>query len=97
MPYLYREKEHSMGNANADFFHAPYGRLREMLSTATGTRLFISYVPRFWKLAYLRVSVIPDDMRGLRRRELDAILRAFLPYQLRIVELAIDFPWRTRR
>jgi hypothetical protein len=94
LPDFRRKRDHAIRNVNAGFFFAPYGRVCEMESGLTKTRLFISYRPRFRRLALMRVAVVPDDISGLQRLELEIILAAFAPCQLRIVEMAIDFPWR---
>jgi hypothetical protein len=85
------ESDHSLWNVNADFFQAPYGRVCELVNDGTKTRIFVKHRPRFRKLAPMRVAVVPDDMEGLRRQELEEILQAFAPYRLVIVEIALDF------
>lgn len=80
---------------NMDQPFGAYGRSRRMNNDATGTELFINYRPRFRRLAPLRVGVVPDDVKGLQRPELESILRAFEPHQLVIVEIAVDFSRRT--
>ena len=84
--------DHGRLNINEGFFLAPYGRFRRMTCDRSGTHLFVEYQPRFRRLAPVRVAIFPDDVTGLRRRELEAILSAFRPYRLRILEIAIDFP-----
>jgi hypothetical protein len=84
-------RDHSFKNVNQDFFQAPYGRACELKSGETGTRIFLKYQPRFRHLAPMTVDVVPDDVRGLRRPELERILRAFAPYRLKVIEIALDF------
>lgn len=63
-----------------------------LINDFTGTQIVIEYQRRFRKMAWMRVSVNPDDAAGLGRRELESILCAFRPYRLRSLELALDFP-----
>jgi hypothetical protein len=78
-------------NMNAGFFLAPYGRARQMVNDGTKTRLFIQYSPRFRRLAPLRVAIVPDDRRGLKRHELEMITAALKPFDFLIIEVALDF------
>lgn len=80
---------------NFDQPYGAYGRTRRLVCEATGTRIVIDYRPRFRNLASMRVAVIPDDVIGSQRPELDRILAAFEPYELAIVEIAVDFPTPT--
>ena len=84
-------RDHSFNNANANFFQAPYGRACELSNEDTGTRIFVKYQPRFRRLAPMRIDVVPDDVRGLRRPELETILQSFAPSRLRSIEVALDF------
>lgn len=87
-------RDHSFRNVNDGFFQAPYGRACQLRNEVTRTRIFVKYQPRFRKLAPMRVDVVPDDVRGLRRPELETILRAFVPFRLIVVEIALDFARR---
>jgi hypothetical protein len=89
-------RDHSLNNVNADFFQAPYGRACELSNEDTGTRVFVKYRPRFRNLAPMRIDVAPDDVRGLRRPELETILQSFAPYSLRSIEIALDFARKRR-
>jgi hypothetical protein len=91
LPTFRTESDYAQRNANADFFVAPYGRFRRMINDATKTRLFIQYRPRFRGLAALRVAIVPDDRRGLQRREVEIIAAAFAPSHFFVVEVALDF------
>jgi hypothetical protein len=84
-------RDHSFKNVNDGFFQAPYGRACEMTNQGTRTRIFVKYQPRFRKLAPMRIDLVPADVRGLRRPELETILQAFAPYRLVVVEIALDF------
>jgi len=86
----------ALRNLDAGLFSAPYGRVRRLLNSGTGTEIFIQYLPRFRRMAPVRVAVVPADIPGLRRRELERILSAFAPYRLSIVELRLDFRRTTR-
>jgi hypothetical protein len=81
---------------NSALHWGAYGRLRILTNTQTKTRLFVYYRPRFRGLPAVRVVVLPDDVPGIRRGEFEKILRAFAPYRLRNLELALDFPRRKR-
>jgi len=90
------ERDHALRNAEAPLFWTAYARVRRLINDQTKTKLFINYRPRFRRLASIRVAIVPDDIAGLRRPEFEMILRAFEPYRLVHVELAIDFPWKRR-
>jgi hypothetical protein len=85
----------ALRNLDDGFFRAPYGRVRRLLNSGTKAEVFILYQPRFRRMPPVRVVVAPDDIAGLRRRELELILGAFAPYRLSIVELRLDFRRRT--
>ena len=85
--------DHARNNIHERRFQEPYGRVREMLNPISNTKLFVSYQPRYRQLAAIRIAVVPDDSSGLRRPELERIMRAFAPSQLVIVEIAFDFCW----
>ena|ERR1700693_4372821 len=91
LPTFRTESDHAQQNVNAGLFLGPYGRLRRLVHDQTKTRLFIQYRPRFRRLAALRVAVVPDDTRGLRRRELEMITAALGPFRFLIIEVALDF------
>jgi hypothetical protein len=78
-------------NVNSGFFMAPYGRVRQMINDRTKTKLFIQYFPRFRRLAPLRVAIVPDDRRGLKRREVETITFPLKPFDFLIIEVALDF------
>jgi hypothetical protein len=90
------ERDHALRNAESPLFWTAYARVRRLINNQTRTRLFINYKPRYRRLASIRVAIVPDDFAGLRRPEFEMILRAFEPYRLTHVELAIDFPRNTR-
>lgn len=77
----------ALRNLDAGLFRAPYGRVRRMMNSGTRTEIFIQYLPRFGCMAPVRVTVVPDDVPGLRRRELEFILSAFAPYRLSIADI----------
>jgi hypothetical protein len=85
------ESDFAQRNVNAGLFLAPYGRIRKMVNDRTKTRLFIQYCPRFRRLAPLRVAIVPDDRRGLKRHELEMITAALKPFDFLIIEVALDF------
>ena len=84
-------RDHVLRNIGASQFKQPYVRVREMINTGSKTKLFISYYPRYRRLAAIRIAVVPDDCAGLKRLELERIMQAFAPCQLVIVEIAFDF------
>ena len=84
-------RDHARNNAHERRFQEPYGRVREMLSAVSKTKLFINYQPRYRQVAAIRIAVVPDDLPGLRRPELERIVQAFAPSHLVIVEIAFDF------
>lgn len=90
------ERDYALRNTEAPLFWTAYARVRRLISDETKTKLFINYKPRYRRLASIRVAIVPDDVAGLRRPEFEMILRAFEPYRLTHVELAIDFPWKRR-
>jgi len=81
-------------NLDAGRFRAPYGRVRWLVNSATETKISIQYLPRFRRMAPIRVELARNDVPGMKRRELQAILGAFVPFRLLIVELRLDFPWK---
>jgi hypothetical protein len=83
--------DHALKNVNDGFFRAPYGRVRRLRNSGTKTEIFIQYQPRFRRMAPVRVVVVPADLPGLRRGELERILSAFVPFRLSIVEVRLDF------
>ena len=90
------ERDYVLRNTEAPLFWTAYARVRRLINDRTKTKLFINYKPRYRRLASIRVAIVPDDVAGLRRPEFEMILRTFEPYRLTHVELAIDFPKRTR-
>jgi len=83
-------------NINEGIFTGPYGRIRRLVNDLTKTRLDLRYRPRYRGLAPLRVDIVPDDLMSFHRRELEAILAAFSPYRLVIVEFSLDFPGKRK-
>jgi hypothetical protein len=81
----------ALRNLDAGLFSAPYGRVRRLLNSGTRTEIFIQHQPRFRRMAPIRVAVVPADIPGLRRIELEYILSAFVPFRLSIVEVRLDF------
>ena|ERR1700745_317442 len=90
------ECDYALDNTEAPFFRSAYGRVRRLINDQTKTKIFINYKRRYRRLASIRVAIVPDDVAGLRRPEFETIVRAFEPYRLVHVELAIDFPRNTR-
>ena len=86
--------DYALQNLDAGPYRGPYGRVRHLVNDSTKTRVVVSYRPRYRWLPWMRVAVVPDDLSGLRRRELTRILQAFATYQLSTVEMAIDFRGR---
>jgi hypothetical protein len=91
IPEFRTTSDYARRNVNSGYFLAPYGRVRQMVNDRTKTQLFVQYNPRFRRLARLRVAIVPDDRRGLRRRELKEITAALSPFQFLIIEIALDF------
>jgi len=89
-------RDHALKNTEAPHFWSAYGRVRRLVNDQTKTKLFVSYRPRYRRLPAIRAAVVPDDAAGLRRTELEMILRIFEPYRLVHVELAIDFSERAQ-
>ena len=90
------ERDYALRNTEAPLFWSAYARVRRLVNDQTKTRLFINYKPRYRRLASIRVAIVTADVVGLLRPEFEMILRAFEPYRLTHVELAIDFPRSTR-
>lgn len=90
------ESDHGLRNVEEGVFSAPYARVRNLIDDQSKTKVFVHYRPRFRRLPLIRVTVVPDDLKGQNRQELERILRAFEPFELVIVEHAIDFPRRKR-
>ena len=90
------ERDYALRNTEAPVFWTAYARVRRLVNDETKTKIFINYRPRYRRLAPIRVAIVPDDFAGLRRPEFERILRAFEPYRLVHVELAIDFPRHAR-
>lgn len=90
------ERDYALRNTETPLFGAAYARVRRLVNDQTKTKIFINYKPRYRRLPWIRVAIVPADVAGLRRPEFEMILRAFEPYRLAHVELAIDFPRRTR-
>jgi len=84
--------DYALLNLDLGPYQGPYGRVRNLVNDSTKTRITVSYKPRYRRLSLIRVAVVPNDLPGLRRRELAHILQAFAPHQLAIVEMAIDVP-----
>ena len=87
--------DYALRNISDSLFLAPYGRVRQLESTSTGTRVFISYAPRYRSLPLIRIATVPTDEKGARRRELSRLIGAFAPSHLSVVEMAVDFPLGT--
>jgi hypothetical protein len=68
-----------------------YGRVRTLVNDKTKTQIFLQYQPRMRKQAPIRVAIVPIDTVGLRRKELELILRAFAPWRFSVIEFAMDF------
>jgi hypothetical protein len=89
-------RDYALKNTEGPLFWSAYGRVRRLINDRTQTRLFVNYRPQYRRLPAIRVAVVPDDAAGLRRAELEMILRIFEPYRLVHVELAIDFSEKTQ-
>lgn len=87
--------DYALRNLSDSVFQAPYGRVRQLQNTSTGTRVSISYSPRFLSQPLIRIATAPEDKAGARRRELSQLLRAFAPTTLSVVEMVVDFPLGT--
>jgi hypothetical protein len=87
--------DYARRNLGDSVFLAPYGRVRQLESTSTGTQVSISYAPRYRSLPHMRIATAPKDKTGARRRELSQLLRAFAPSTFSLVEMAVDFPLGT--
>lgn len=90
------ERDYVLRNTEAPLFGAAYARVRRLVNDQTKTKIFINYKPRYLRWPWIRAAIVPDDVAGLRRPEFETILRAFEPYRLTNVELAIDFPRNAR-
>lgn len=68
-----------------------YRRVRNCKNSKTKTAVDIQYqcVPPW--LRAIKMTVIGDDLKGLQRRELEEICKAFRATRLLTVEMAIDF------
>jgi hypothetical protein len=91
LPEFRTTSDYARRNVNTGFFLAPYGRARQMVNHRTKTQLFVQYYPRFRRLASLRVAIVPDDRRGLKRKELEKITAALSPFHFLVIEIALDF------
>jgi len=69
---------------------ATYARSRELRSPS-GTKIYWQYQKQKGWLAPWRITFVPDDRRGLRRGDLDAIIARCKSYHLLLVEIAFDF------
>ena len=69
---------------------ATYARSRELRSPL-GTKIYWQYQKQNGWLAPWRITLVPDDRRGLCRAELDAIVARCRWYRLVLVEIAFDF------
>lgn len=70
---------------------AAYSRTRQMSDDASGIRLFANHKPMRRGLPSVRVAIVPDDRMGLDRSQLQSIIDALEPCEIRIVEMALDF------
>jgi hypothetical protein len=68
-----------------------YKRVDTFFHPTFKIKLFVQRKPTCSWLWPLKVTVIPDDNRGLSRPELDSIIKAFTAIQFLTAELAIDF------
>jgi hypothetical protein len=69
-----------------------YGRVRNVVNPHTGTKLAVEYKPVFQYLPAAKLSVIPDDHRGLTPLELDSILASLSDAHFSRVEVSFNFP-----
>src|SRR5439155_8096939 len=88
--------DHARNNIDERRFQEPYGRVRVMFNPVSKTKLFISYQPRYRQVAAIRIAMVPDDLSGLRKPELERIMQAFAPSHLVVVEIAFDFSLGSR-
>ena len=91
LPDFSTTHDHALSNLDMGRFTQPYGRVRTLVNTGTGTELYISYRPRFRNRDFIKVAVCPIDRTGVSRKELARALNAFAPFRLLKVEFACDF------
>ena len=68
-----------------------YGRVCTLENFISGTRCFIQYVPLLPWLPPAKVTVVPNDLAGLKRTEAERIARTFGEVRPNLVELTVDF------
>lgn len=68
-----------------------YRRVRSLKNTTTDTTLWIQYWPILPGLRPAKLTLIANDRKGLRRPELEQVIRQFEEPRLLTVELAFDF------
>lgn len=68
-----------------------YARCRHFKSLTNDTRLYWQYSRQKGWLKPWKITVVADDLRGLRREEIDRVLKHCRWYRLLLVEVAIDF------
>jgi hypothetical protein len=68
-----------------------YGRVCMLEQAQTGTQLFAQYRPSMPSLPPVKITVVPDDHKGLDRKELCAVAQAFERVRLHLVEVSLDF------
>lgn len=69
-----------------------YARCREFRSCHSATRVFLQYCPERSWLKRWKITIVPDDTKGLDRAELEAVLKHCRYWRLLLLEVAIDFP-----
>jgi hypothetical protein len=68
-----------------------YTRVDIFFNPTLRIKIFVQRKPACSWLWPLKITVIPDDTRGLSRTDLDSLLRAFTGVRFLTAELAIDF------
>jgi hypothetical protein len=68
-----------------------YARRREYRSLTNDTAIFWQYRPRKPWLMPWKITIVPDDVSGLSRNEIERVLKYCQGYRLLLVEVAIDF------
>jgi hypothetical protein len=84
--------DHALNHSGAAAFYNSYGRVRNLVNDSSATKIDIEYQRCLRKMSGMRITVIPEDIAGLTRTELEKISQALSPYSLRKVEIACDFP-----
>jgi hypothetical protein len=68
-----------------------YARRREYRSLKNGAEIFWQYRPLNPWLMPWKITIVPDDVSGLSRDEIERVLKYCKGYRLLLIEVAIDF------